>query len=343
MQTIWDYLQNKGHNVTPRTEKNTVHLVLDSCKLNPTQKSRMTERAIAMPKLDGVYSLVTYIGGEVRHWGRSGKALMNCEELDAELEGQPSIIMEGDVVFISEITSDDPLAKLSGYLTPARVNDTTFTPTNLCDNFHDVLQLDDFIAGKSLIPLSSRRAFLKNSLAFTNLKIIHHTMLTIEEAKLFAEFKWKKGEEGVVYHQDSPWVAGRRNETKIKFKEKLSYDVKVVGVVSGKRGSKYETCLGKLIVAFRRFGEPKGEFIEVSISGMTDSQRDLWWEDPTLILGKVVKMDAKSFTEEGSLREPRFKEVRTDKLSDFPIQVYKEGLEQKWKAQALHMVQRWGG
>jgi len=305
METIWQYL---GFKEPVRTEKKTVHLVLESGKLNPTQRKRMQKTGYLSEKLDGVYSLVTFIDGEVRHWGRSGKALSNCEGLDRYLY----LMLEGatkDLVFISEITSEDPLAKLSGYLTPSRVKQGTFQPTGMKDNFHDLLTIEEFIQGVSTMPFSKRHHELRKY----GLNHIPIFIRTIEAAKKNSNEWIKRGKEGGVYAQDAPWTAGKRDESLIKFKEKLSFDLVVVDGLPGKKGSKYEHTLGKLVVLFKAFGKQDGDSLEIPISGMSDSERDLWWKDPSSILGKVVKVDAKSYTENGNLREPRFKEVREDK------------------------------
>ena len=57
---------------------------------------------------------------------------------------------------------------------------------------------------------------------------------------------------------------------------------------------------------------------------MSDDQRKLWWEyrfdnrHVNNIIGQIVKVDAMTLSAKGLLREPRFKEVRKDKLmADF--------------------------
>lgn len=343
METIWEYLTSKGFTVVPRGEKKTVHLVLEQEKLNPTQKSRMKLRGIAMEKLDGVYALVTYVDGEVRHWGRSGKALQNTEVLAAKVKLGLKLIDE-NLMFSSEVTSDDPLAKLSGYMTPARVNDTDFTPTNMEDNFFDVISLEEFIEGKSETSYRERLEDLKGLLFGTSINRIPYLFMSFGNAHRLAKSYWKEKKEGVVYSQlDSLWIAGKRDESRIKFKEKLSFECTVVGMASGKKGSKYENMMGKLIVAFRTFGNPDGaNWVEVPISGVTDEQRQLWWTNPELILMQTVKVDAKSYTETGNLREPRYKETRNDKSSDFPV-VCEDTFEVFYKAQATYRMLKWQG
>lgn len=342
METIWTYLDSLGIPNTPRSEKHTVHLALESEKMNPTQISRMASLGYLSEKLDGVYSLVTYINGEVRHWGRSGKAQSNCELLDLNIRLllRDSGYKDSNFVFISEITSEDPLAKLSGFLAPTRVNAPKFYPSRLKDNFHDVLTLKVFIKGSTGIEFGLRQSVLQAILLPIGIKPVEQIICNYEAAKAIS-LEWiKEGKEGGVYAQDSIWTSGARNESLIKIKERLSFDVTVVGVCSGKQGSKYEHTLGKLVVVFRAFGKPDGKLLEIPISGMTDAQRDLWYSDSDLIIGKCVKMDAKSFTETGNLREPRFKEVRNDKSSQFPVELL-EGISIYTKGKSTWTINDW--
>lgn len=352
VETIWSYLKSLGYSVEPRPADKTVQLVLESTKLNNAQKKRMCEVWEVTEKLDGVYSLVTLIpiiNGEgkvyqIRHWGRSGKAQMGCYGLDRKVGYQfSSKVPLGPMVLISEVTSDDPLAKLSGYLNPNRVEDSDFTPTNMRDNFHDIISLDSFIKGATQADRAERLANLHNFLNGTKYNIPECHGLTLEEAYKYAEEHiYPRGGEGLVCRDPNAiWEAGKRNETMIKIKEKLSFDVTVVGYCTGREGSKYEDVVGKLLVAFRAFGKPYGEPIMVPISGMTDDQRKLWIEHPELIVGATVKMDAKSYTETGNLREPRFKEERHDKSSQFPTRIDLERAEAYVKAKCMWVEHNW--
>lgn len=342
VETIWDYLELLGYEVVPRTEKKTVHLALESDKLNGAQKKRLQTRLEWSEKLDGVFSLVTVLpteqGLRVRHWGRSGKAMSNLGHLDALVEVSLHTPSE-PIILISEVTCDNPLAKLSGFVNPNRVNEDDWYPDNLQDNFHDIITFDEFIQGESEMTYHYRQLSLKRALHDSGLNIIpSQGYWSLENARVIVKDIWGVGGEGMVGRDiHSHWVAGARNETMIKLKEKLSFDVTVVGVCSGKEGTKYEGTLGKLIVFFRAFGEADGEPLWVPISGMTDKQRDEWYEHPERIIGATVKMDAKSFTDTGNLREPRYKETRHDKGSDFPCTILKETKEFT-KGKANHMI-----
>lgn len=322
ISTIYDYL-----GIPSRDEKRTAMFVLEHEKLNKTQLSKLTGKTVMLEeKLDGVFSFVVakYKDGryEVEHFGRSGKLQQNCEMLNMKcaMEFHKAQEYRGSMVgvYISEVTSDSPLAVLSGYMTPTRVEDASVIPVNRKDNFHDVMTIEDFTNGVCHKQAMERHNYLQARFRKTDLIIIPYEVMSYEEAVEKSKRWIREGKEGGVLRLPSGiWEAGKRDYRIIKVKEKLSYDVTVIGMCSGKEGSKYENTLGKLLVLFRAFGNTIGEPIEIPVSGMTDAQRGLWWGRPELIIGKVVKMDAKSFTEFGNLREPRYKETRHDKGPDF--------------------------
>lgn len=104
-------------------------------------------------------------------------------------------------------------------------------------------------------------------------------------------------------------------------KERIDFECEVIGVATGKKGSKYEDMVAKLIVAFRAFGRNDGELIVLPVgSGLTDDERRAFTEDPCRVLGRIAKIKAKSYTEYGNLREPVIEEWREDKdEGDFPF------------------------
>ena len=46
---------------------------------------------------------------------------------------------------------------------------------------------------------------------------------------------------------------------------------------------------------------------------MTDADRKDWWKDNSIVVGKIVQIDAMGESAKGVLREPRFKGIRFDK------------------------------
>ena len=52
----------------------------------------------------------------------------------------------------------------------------------------------------------------------------------------------------------------------------------------------------------------------VRVSGMSDNERSEWWNNRSLIIGKVVEVEAMKDSSKGVLREPIFVSARHDKV-----------------------------
>lgn len=90
----------------------------------------------------------------------------------------------------------------------------------------------------------------------------------------------------------------------IKCKPLLSETVTVTAVISdigGKTGK--NTC----VLCFHLNGE-----IQKVSTGIVQSQADDWTNDPSLIIGQRIEVEAMGLTKNGFLREPRFKGIRSD-------------------------------
>jgi DNA ligase-1 len=186
---------------------------------------------------------------------------------------------------------------------------------------HDVIPYQDFVQGLCLIPYITRKGNLKDlfDMQYYPCFNISEGFYLSSEEEAYKEFdKYvDRGEEGIIGREPQGiWQAGKKNEFAWKIKEKISYDLIVIGLEEGK--GKYEGTTGKIVCKFRKYGKVDGEYCEVKCSGMTDDQRHSWWVANDLIIGKIVKVDAMTFSKNGLLREPRFKEMRADKLeADF--------------------------
>lgn len=113
--------------------------------------------------------------------------------------------------------------------------------------------------------------------------------------------------DGIILRDPAgPWVQGARDHRIIKVKPHLTLDLTVVDVEEGK--GKYSGMLGKLIVNY------KGK--RVGVSGMSDAERREWWANPGTVIGQVAEVVAMSESTNGSLREPRFRGIRTDSVPE---------------------------
>lgn len=186
---------------------------------------------------------------------------------------------------------------------------------------HDVIPYDDFVEGICTVHYIDRKRNLQDMFDMQ-----YYPPFSIsegfyirneEEATRLADKYINAGEEGIIGRNPlGIYQAGKRNENLWKIKQELSFDLLVVGLEEGK--GKYKGTLGKLLCKFRLFGKEDGEICTIKCSGMTDKQRHAWWANPDDTVNKIVKVDAMTYSKNGLLREPRFKEVREDKYkADF--------------------------
>lgn len=113
------------------------------------------------------------------------------------------------------------------------------------------------------------------------------------------------GYDGAVLHDlDAPYMVGRcRNAEVVKVKPLIELDLRVIGVEKG-IGEKTGKNTGALIVKLK-----DGQTGKVA-TGMSQAEVDnIEW-----FVGLIVAVEAMAWTEDGKLREPRFKGVRLDKI-----------------------------
>ena len=111
--------------------------------------------------------------------------------------------------------------------------------------------------------------------------------------------------EGVILKRvNAPYSYGKKNADVLKIKCEKAFELLVTAIEEGE--GKYKGTLGKLVVK-----DANG--IINKVSGMSDKQRDLWFETPSLIVGSIVEVACMKVLSNKSLREGRFKAVRFDK------------------------------
>lgn len=271
---------------------------------------------VAQEKHDGCYGFAVVKQNDYRILSRTGKSdFISLKHLSDELRRMHEELTPwadfSPCMLIFEIKADN----MSAAAIAGRCQDESNLFPEAYAVVHDCIPYKDFVAGSCKIPYADRYEVARSVAKKLNWQYSDwHFVFDEKQAREFADNIILLGGEGAVFKRpDGTWTAGKKNEMMMKIKQELSYDLEVTGIERGDADGKYAGTLGTLVLRFRRFGKSDGELVEVYVSGMSDAERNAWFNDPDLIIGKIVQVDAMRFTEFGMLREPRFKGIRYDK------------------------------
>lgn len=131
------------------------------------------------------------------------------------------------------------------------------------------------------------------------------------------EMMTEAGAEGLILNAASARYEHKRTNSLIKVKNTYTMDMLVVETIGGT--GKYEDQVGSLFCT----AIVDGKTFEANVgSGLSDEQRIMWMLHPEQIVGKIVEVAYFSYSQNAttsgtklySLRFPRLKRVRTDKV-----------------------------
>lgn len=274
-----------------------LHLYLDEEKKKP---KHLGISYAVMEKFDGWYMYVDYINGR---WGkiksRANRIIPSLEHIDWFNEAGTTLKPKENMRVIFEgIIPNMEFRELNGIF-----NRKTAVTHDLIFKVHDVIDNSNF---EFNLRYKIAREFVEN-LNHPCVELVE--ILTVSSNKErwndFYEEIISRGGEGVILKEAfGKYQPDKRNHSLMKIKCELTLDLEVVGLVPGE--GKYLNTLGALKVR-----EKDGTIH--TVSGMSDSERNGFWNNPDSILGRVVEVKAMARISNGSLREPRFKAVRFDK------------------------------
>ena len=256
-----------------------------------------------MPKIDGWYFYIDFIAGK---WGkltsRAGREIPSVAHLNDLIE--KAITPIGDFRLIFEGTIPNmQFHELNGVF-----NRKEELAKDAVLHLHDAFYLEEANVEFSIRYELVKSIYNQLALVLTDkVQLVPVLAISSQEDVFYYHFNkvTSSGGEGIILkNYNSGYFFGKRNAHLMKIKEEVTKDLAVVGMSGG--DGKYEGTLGALIVQSR-------DGTKHTVSGMTDEQRTSWWNDRSLIIGKVVEIKAMKELPDGSLREPRFKCIRHDK------------------------------
>lgn len=157
----------------------------------------------------------------------------------------------------------------------------------------DMIPLEDFKNGESKIKAKDRRKNIDKLVDKVDNELIHKaetiyqgTNTDLIQEKLEEVSDCSKHEGLMIILNDSIYESKRVNYH-LKVKLWQTMDLKVIGL---KESIEKPNTLGSLIVDFK--GEKQG------VSGISDSLKELWWNNSKEIIGKVIEVKYKSITKD---------------------------------------------
>lgn len=261
--------------------------------------SKLPDRIMIEPKLDGIRSLSVVKDGTCEMWSRSGKQFTNFDDtLGAELAKLPNGVYDG------EIMSENFTALMRQV---RRKTDVDVSDSYLA--IFDFITLDEWETRVGVHPMTHRRAhlekiFYENQL--DNVFLVEQKEIDNDLSQVIVcQRDWEsQGFEGaMVKNPDAPYNFGR-SDAVLKVKSFHDIDLEVIGFKEGT--GRHIGRLGSILV------DCNG--VEVNVgSGFKDDQRTEIWDNRDDYLGVTAECRYQEMTDDGSLRFPTFVCWRVDK------------------------------
>ena len=275
-------------------------------------KIEVSTKFSASLKLDGFRVLIKYTDdGNLEGYSRNGLELEGFENFLEEIkERLPKKGMVYDGELLTQKVYKDSQEGYKALSKLARKKGCK-NKDKLCFHCFDAIPIEDMENKVSKKPYKERYKDVWNIKESPYIKRVKSLgVFTVDDPKLYTLLDdiVADGGEGVMLNSLDGLYSCKRSTEILKMKKFWTCDLKVLAVEKGK-GNLSKT-LGNIIVEY------KGHEVRVG-SGFTLEERELYWNNPNLLIGNVVEI---SYFEETrndkgtiSLRFPTFKCLRLDK------------------------------
>jgi len=304
--------------VTHKTinKHSTIKVPVFECMLADDSKKhekKLVGDVLIEPKLDGVRVIVIcdVDKDEVKLFSRNGKELLNFPNINEQFDEMLDQMSES-MVFDGEVMSEDfqtlmrEIHKKGG----AKTKDAKL-------NLFDCMPLYNFQDGSCVDPITERKKWLDKFTYGPNINLVEHVRMNLsddEGQKQFADYNKMcidRGFEGIMVKPVDGIYECKRSTGWLKVKPFIEVSLTVTDVEEGT--GRNAGKLGALVVE----GTDMDKFIKTNVgSGLTDSDRDMFWKHRDDVIGRIVEVRADAITQnqettdEWSLRFPRFLRFR---------------------------------
>jgi len=260
-------------------------------------------------KYDGVRVIAIVKNGSTTLYSRNGKIFNNFPHIESALSKKSF----NNYVFDGEVMSEDfqALMKQVHRKSGAKTDDAFLA-------LFDCLPLNEFNAGKSKLKNFERKNFLDDiSEQFDKcISLVDYETInfdTEDGQSKFAKMNneaLEKGYEGLMIKPINDYYECKRSHAWLKIKPFIEVSLKIDQVHEGT--GRHSGKLGSFTVK----GKDDGKYFSLNVgSGLSDQQREEFWQHKDSLIGKIIEIRADAITksidsESYSLRFPRFKTFR---------------------------------
>lgn len=249
--------------------------------------SELKRGFVITKKLDGLRCVaIIDTNGNIGFFTRQGKAYEGLIEIENDVKklGLVNMVLDGELLADSEGSTNEVYAETSS---KARNKDKN--KTGLIYNVFEILPLDEFQSGKSKLNTVDRKELLHDLLNRDDLTFVKEVEMLycgndISQIDYWTRYALDNEWEGCMLSLNKPYEC-KRSSSLLKIKKMLVADCRCISVVEGENKNKGK--LGSIVIEF----EHEGKLHQCECgSGFMDYERELYWNSPELIEGKIIEI-----------------------------------------------------
>ena len=270
------------------------------------EEKRLVGKCLIENKYDGVRCIAIVQNNSATLYSRNGKVFPNFPHIEEALS-KPHF---NNMVFDGEIMSDNFQALMKQVY---RKTDVDTSDAYLA--LFDVLDLEEYNKGIGTLNTLQRKEILGDMTFDDCIREVFWELVDLDTEKgqqIFKDMNKEAihhGYEGLMVKPVDSVYECKRSPAWLKVKPIIEVSLEIIDIEEGQ--GKFAGTTGALVCE----GVDDGIHISVNVgSGLTDEQRDMFWDNRDVIIGDVVEIRADAITQaengEYSLRFPRFKTFR---------------------------------
>lgn len=265
-----------------------VFAVMLADSLSGNEKYLEGKEFILTQKLDGLRCVaVVYDNGTVKFFTRNGQDYGDVPDVAADLLSLPmrNVVYDGELIAASKKNNTNEVFRET-----SSVARRDGVKRGLIYHVFDFLPLDDFMSGKCDTPCKLRKLNLNMLLRNASTEWVEEVKILylgnrVDKIPKFLDFALEKGWEGLMINLADAAYESKRTRSLLKVKQFKTIDVRITGVYEGE--GENIGRLGGITCEFDFGGTPHSTKCG---SGFTSEQRDMYWRNPDLLIGKIAEI-----------------------------------------------------